>query len=125
MSVACAAAIENGITGIAFGDLFLEDIRRYREDRLRGTGLEPIFPVWGLDTKELASQMIDAGLRARIVCIDPASCPQTSPDATSIATCFVVFLQMSTPVVRTENFTPSPTPGQCSQGQLRSSRVNA
>jgi diphthamide synthase (EF-2-diphthine--ammonia ligase) len=95
MSVACAAAIENGITGIAFGDLFLEDIRRYREDRLRGTGLEPIFPVWGLDTKELASQM------------------------------FVVFLQMSTPVVRTENFTPSPTPGQCSQGQLRSSRVNA
>jgi uncharacterized protein (TIGR00290 family) len=75
MSVACAAAIENGITGIAFGDLFLEDIRRYREDRLRGTGLEPIFPVWGLDTKELASQMIEAGLRARIVCIDPAKLP--------------------------------------------------
>lgn len=75
MSAASAAAIEKGISGIAFGDLFLEDIRRYRENRLRGTGLEPIFPVWGLDTKELASQMIDAGLRARIVCIDPAKLP--------------------------------------------------
>ncbi len=75
MSSACAAAIQKGISGIAFGDLFLEDVRHYREDRLRGTGLEPIFPVWGLDTKELVSQMIEAGLRARIVCVDPAKLP--------------------------------------------------
>ena len=72
MAAACASAISQGITGIAFGDLFLEDVRRYREDRLRGTGLDPIFPIWGRDTRELISEMIDAGLRARIVCLDPA-----------------------------------------------------
>jgi diphthamide synthase (EF-2-diphthine--ammonia ligase) len=57
---------------MAFGDLFLEDVRRYREDRLRGTGLEPIFPVWGRNTRELITEMLDGGLRARIVCVDPA-----------------------------------------------------
>jgi uncharacterized protein (TIGR00290 family) len=72
MATTCASAISQGITGIAFGDLFLEDVRRYREDRLRGTGLDPMFPIWGRDTRELISEMIDAGLRARIVCLDPA-----------------------------------------------------
>lgn len=72
MATACASAVGQGISGIAFGDLFLEDVRRYREDRLRGTGLEPIFPIWGRDTRELISEMIDGGLRARIVCVDPA-----------------------------------------------------
>ena len=72
MATACASAMGQGISGIAFGDLFLEDVRRYREDRLRGTGLEPIFPIWGRDTRELISEMIDGGLRARIVCVDPA-----------------------------------------------------
>jgi diphthamide synthase (EF-2-diphthine--ammonia ligase) len=71
MGRACAQAVEQGITGIAFGDLFLEDVRKYREDRLKGTGLEPIFPVWGLDTKKLIGEMLDQGLRARIVCVDP------------------------------------------------------
>ncbi len=75
MAAACASAVSQGITGIAFGDLFLEDVRRYREDRLRGTGLEPIFPIWRLDTRELISEMIDAGLRARIVCVDPTKLP--------------------------------------------------
>ena len=75
MSDACAAAVEQGISGIAFGDLFLEDVRRYREDRLRGTGLEPLFPIWGLDTGELIGEMLDAGLRARIVCVDPGKLP--------------------------------------------------
>jgi uncharacterized protein (TIGR00290 family) len=77
MSAACRTAVQQGISGIAFGDLFLEDVRRYREDRLRGTGLEPIFPIWGLDTRELIGEMIDAGLRARIVCLD---CAKLSPD---------------------------------------------
>lgn len=75
MAAACASAISEGISGVAFGDLFLEDVRRYREDRLRGTGLEPIFPIWGRDTRDLISEMIDAGLRARIVCVDPAKLP--------------------------------------------------
>lgn len=72
MATACESATSQGISGIAFGDLFLEDVRRYREDRLRGTGLDPIFPLWGRDTRELISEMIDGTLRARIVCIDPA-----------------------------------------------------
>ncbi|HEX3820546.1 MAG TPA: ATP-binding protein [Candidatus Sulfotelmatobacter sp.] len=71
MSAACASAVEKGISAIAFGDLFLEDVRRYREDRLRGTGLQPLFPLWDLNTRGLIEEMIDAGLRARIICADP------------------------------------------------------
>jgi uncharacterized protein (TIGR00290 family) len=71
MRDACGAAVRAGISGIAFGDLFLEEIRRYREDRLQGTGLEPMFPLWGRDTRELIHEMLDGGLRARIVCVDP------------------------------------------------------
>lgn len=75
MATACATAVQQEISGIAFGDLFLEDVRRYREDRLRGTGLEPLFPLWGRNTSELLSEMLDAGLRARIVCVDPSKLP--------------------------------------------------
>jgi diphthamide synthase (EF-2-diphthine--ammonia ligase) len=75
MSAACASAVETGISAIAFGDLFLEDVRRYREDRLRGTGLEPLFPVWGINTRALITEMIDSGLRARIICSDPKKIP--------------------------------------------------
>ncbi len=60
-----------GFTHMAFGDLFLEDVRRYREERLAGTGLEPVFPLWGLPTDRLARQMVDAGLRATLTCVDP------------------------------------------------------
>ena len=70
MRAAVADACANGFTHAAFGDLFLEDIRRYREDKLAGTGLEPLFPVWGIPTNELAEQMIDGGLRARLACVD-------------------------------------------------------
>jgi uncharacterized protein (TIGR00290 family) len=72
MSAACTSAVQQGISAIAFGDLFLEDVRRYREDHLRGTGLEPVFPLWGRNTHELISEMLDGGLRARIVCADPS-----------------------------------------------------
>jgi uncharacterized protein (TIGR00290 family) len=71
MSAACQRAVAAGIEAIAFGDLFLEDVRRYREQRLAGTGLEPIFPLWGLNTAELVRSMLSAGLKARIVCVDP------------------------------------------------------
>jgi uncharacterized protein (TIGR00290 family) len=70
MAVAVAEVIKDGFTHVAFGDLFLEDVRRYREERLAGTGLEPMFPVWGLPTKRLAEEMIEKGLRARLSCID-------------------------------------------------------
>jgi uncharacterized protein (TIGR00290 family) len=75
MGTACAKAVAEGIEAIAFGDLFLEDIRRYREEKLAGTGLTPIFPVWGIDTRRLAEEMTAGGLRARIVCVDPKRLP--------------------------------------------------
>lgn len=77
MTGACAKAVDAGVSAIAFGDLFLEDVRKYREDRLRGTGLDPLFPLWGRNTRELVQEMIDGGLRARIVCVDPS---KVSPD---------------------------------------------
>jgi uncharacterized protein (TIGR00290 family) len=60
-----------GVRRVVFGDLFLEDIRSYREEKLRGTGIEPVFPLWGRSTPRLAEEMIAAGLRARIVALDP------------------------------------------------------
>jgi uncharacterized protein (TIGR00290 family) len=64
-------AIEEGITAVAFGDLFLEDIRAYRERQLSGTGLKALFPLWQLPTPALAAEMIAAGVRAKITCLDP------------------------------------------------------
>jgi uncharacterized protein (TIGR00290 family) len=63
--------------GIAFGDLFLADVRAYRERQLKDTGLEPLFPVWGIPTSTLAQEMIGAGLRARLVCVDPKQLPSS------------------------------------------------
>ena len=60
---------------LAFGDLFLEDIRRYREKRLSGTGFDPIFPVWGRDTALLAEEMITSGLKAIVTSVNPAALP--------------------------------------------------
>jgi uncharacterized protein (TIGR00290 family) len=76
MRTACDEATAAGVEAIAFGDLFLEDVRRYREERLEGTGLTPVFPVWKLDTGTLAREMIAAGVRARIVCVDPKKLPK-------------------------------------------------
>ena len=71
MAGAVRQALDEGFTHVAFGDLFLEDIRRYRETQLAGTGLTPLFPLFGADTAALARQMIAAGLRARLTCVDP------------------------------------------------------
>ena len=71
MSGVCTQAIHAGVEAIGFGDLFLRDIRDYRERQLAGTGLQPIFPVWNLPTAELARQMIAWGLKAKITCVDP------------------------------------------------------
>lgn len=64
------SVIRDGFTHVAFGDLFLEDVRRYRETHLAGTGLAPLFPLWGLPTRQLALDMIAGGLRARLSCVD-------------------------------------------------------
>ena len=68
---AVARAQRAGVERIVFGDLFLADVRAYRERLLDGSGVAPDFPLWGLDTGVLAREMIAAGLRARVVCLDP------------------------------------------------------
>lgn len=83
MTEVCARAVREGIRGIAFGDLFLEDIRAYRVEKLAGTGLEPIFPCWLLPTAQLAREMIASGLSARLTCVDPRAFPNA--DARSFA----------------------------------------
>jgi len=70
MAAACRRATAESFDRIAFGDLFLKDVRAYRERQLAGSGLTPIFPLWGIPTRELAQDMIGAGLRARLSCID-------------------------------------------------------
>ncbi len=75
MGSACAKAIDAGVHAVAFGDLFLEDVRRYREERMKKAGLAPIFPLWKLDTGQLVRDMWAAGLRSRIVCLDPKKLP--------------------------------------------------
>ena len=71
MSGAWRRARKEGIEAVAFGDLFLRDIRAYREQQLEGTGLEPLFPVWELPTAGLARDMIAAGVKAKVTCVDP------------------------------------------------------
>ena len=63
-------ARKEGIEAVVFGDLFLAEIRAYRESLLAGTGVRPVFPLWGKDTAALAAQMIAQGLRATVVCVD-------------------------------------------------------
>lgn len=70
MAETCAKAIAEGIVGVAFGDLFLEDVRDYRIKQMKGTGLEPIFPLWGLPTRALAKEMIAGGTRAKLTYVD-------------------------------------------------------
>ncbi len=60
----------------AFGDLFLEDVRNYRVEKLAGSDIEPIFPIWGAPTEELSREMIDSGLRTVITCVDPRKIPE-------------------------------------------------
>ncbi|MGB6826538.1 MAG: ATP-binding protein, partial [Terracidiphilus sp.] len=75
MAEACQRAIAEGIEAVAFGDLFLVDVRAYRVRQLAGTGLEPIFPLWQIPTDQLAREMIAGGLRARLTCIDSEQLP--------------------------------------------------
>jgi uncharacterized protein (TIGR00290 family) len=75
MARTTTAARAAGIEAIAFGDLALEEVRRYREQMMSGTGLTPLFPLWGRSTGELAREMIAADLRAVVTCVDPRALP--------------------------------------------------
>ena len=112
-------AKQRGVTHFAFGDLFLEDIRRYREEKLAGTGIDPLFPLWGLPTRELAREMVDGGLRAapasdrrrrRANGRDDSSTRNSSPRCPS----------PSTRAASEASSTPSSAKGRCSVGRSRS-----
>ena len=75
MREAVVSAVRDGITHIIFGDLFLEDIRAYREQKLAGTGITPVFPLWGRPTLQLAQQMIAGGLEAYIATVNLKKLP--------------------------------------------------
>jgi diphthamide synthase (EF-2-diphthine--ammonia ligase) len=75
MAEVCDRAIREQIDAIAFGDLFLPDIRAYREKQLQPTGLEPLFPLWEIPTAALARDMMAGGLRAKLVCVDTKQLP--------------------------------------------------
>lgn len=65
----------DGVTAIAHGDLFLEDVREYRERMLAGSGIEPLFPIWGEDTSRLSRWVVASGFRATVVSVDPKQVP--------------------------------------------------
>ena len=75
MAEVCKRAVAESIDAVAFGDLFLADVRSYRENRLKDTSLEPLFPLWQIPTDELARDMIAGGLRARLSCVDTKQLP--------------------------------------------------
>jgi uncharacterized protein (TIGR00290 family) len=75
MAQAMTQARDEGVGAVAFGDLFLADVRRYREERLGRVGMAALFPLWGRPTRALAEEMIAAGLRARLTCVDPRALP--------------------------------------------------
>ena len=75
MADACATIKAAGVHHLIFGDLFLEDVRAYRERTLAALGMTPIFPLWGRNTRKLAAEMIDSGLIAHLVCLDPKQIP--------------------------------------------------
>lgn len=75
MSEAVDKATDGGVEHMVFGDLFLADIRAYREQQLAGTGLSPVFPLWERPTDVLAREMLDSGVRAVVTCVDPSQAP--------------------------------------------------
>lgn len=70
-----ARAREESVSCMAFGDLYLEDVRRYREERLQGSNIEPVFPLWGRETRGLLEEMLAGGLRSMLTCVDPRVLP--------------------------------------------------
>lgn len=70
-------ALAGGVRHVVFGDLFLEDVRAYREKQLARCGMTPAFPLWGKDTRQLAKDMVAGGLSAYLTCVDPRQLDRT------------------------------------------------
>ena len=108
-----------GVTHIAFGDLFLEEVRAYRERQLAGTGLTPLFPLWGRPTGALAREMIAGGLEARLTCVDPKRLPASHSRAAPLTMpCSETCRRAWTRAARRASSTRSPTPGRCSRARF-------
>jgi len=101
---------------VAFGDLYLTDVRAYRERQLAGTGFTPLFPVWGQDTRALADRFIADGYEAIAVCVDCDQISAPSPDVASTGTLFATCPPRPTPAVRTASSTLSWPTGRSSPG---------
>ena len=117
MRVAIGRAREEGVTHLAFGDLFLEDIRDYRIRMLSGSGIEPLFPLWcsAADTPVLAREMLSNGLRAVLTCVDPKQLPESFAGRTYDAALLSDLPARSTPVASAESSIPSVSPDRCSR----------
>jgi uncharacterized protein (TIGR00290 family) len=76
MEAVMKRGVDEGISAMVFGDIYLEDVRRYREENLNPLGIRTFFPLWGISTELLAGQMIDEGLHAIVTCLDPRKVPR-------------------------------------------------
>jgi diphthamide synthase (EF-2-diphthine--ammonia ligase) len=122
MATVLARARAQGITAIAFGDLFLQDVRDYRVRQLAGTGLAPLFPLWGAptDTPALARRMVESGLRAVLTCVDPKQLGASFAGRDSMRGCWPSCRRASIRAGRRGSFTRFAMPGRCSSGRCRS-----
>ena len=118
MAQAFASPPLSDVEEVAFGDLFLEDVRAYREERLAATGRRGLFPLWGHDTGVLAREFIAAGFQARIAALTRAFSMRPSPGERMTSNCSPSCPPASTPAVRTASSTPSSTPDRSSPSQL-------
>ena len=108
-----------GFTHVAFGDLFLEDVRRYREEKLAATGLTPLFPLWGQPTPTLAEEMMANGLEAVITCVDPSKVDRQLAGRDSRAGCSTTCRSRPTPAASAVNSTRSAGRVRCSPRRFR------
>ena len=124
MAAAVRRVVEEGFTHVAFGDLFLEDVRRYSEERLLATGLTPLFPLWKTkSTNDLAREMIDGGLEARLTCVDPGQLDRSfAGRAYDAALLDDAAAHASIRAAKTASSTPSRVPARCSTTRSTSSR---
>jgi diphthamide synthase (EF-2-diphthine--ammonia ligase) len=115
MGAALESAIKSRVTHVAFGDLFLEDVRAYRSQQLAASGLEPLFPIWHEPTDVLARRMIDAGLEAFLTGVDPRMLPRTFAGRKFDHQLLEDSRPGSIPVEKMANSTPASLPGRCSR----------
>ena len=125
MKLVCDQALAQGISAIAFGDLFLADVRAYRERQLKDTGLEPLFPIWGIPTQQLAQEMISAGLRAKLVCVDPKQISSSFIGRDFDQTLLLISLPVPIRAAKTASSIPLYMPDLCSTTKRSAERFQS